>query len=119
MAELITSAEQPTTSFPEPAVAASQRGPLIFAAILAIAGTVYTLVGSVTVVPFLSDERRREPIRKMWAALSRDLPDIGHPDLEKVGFWVVVAATAILSIGLMLVAATVTDSSETETDQAA
>jgi len=117
MVELSPLEQQPITD--SQAVRSSQRGPLIFAAVIAIAGIVYTLAGSVTVVPFLSDERRREPIRKMWAALSRDLPDIGHPGLEKAGFWVVVVATAILCVALMLVAATVTDSPETETDQAA
>lgn len=111
---------QTTQTDEMPVIASSsQRGPLIFAAVLALAGVIYTLAGSVTVVPFLSDERRREPIRKMWAALSRDLPDIGHPGLEKAGFWIVVALTAILSVAVMLVAATVTDSSEPEADSAA
>lgn len=117
MTELTQIEQQPTPD--SQAVRSAQRGPLIFAAVIAVAGMIYTLVGRVTVVPFLSDERRREPIRKMWAALSRDLPDIGHPDLEKVGFWVVVVATAILCVALMLVAATVTDSPEPETDQVA
>ncbi|CAN5446798.1 hypothetical protein BH09CHL1_BH09CHL1_05840 [soil metagenome] len=109
----------PTTESVKPAGRAYQRGPLIFAAILSAIGVIYVLVGSVTVVPFISDERRREPIRKMWAALSRDLPDVGHPGPEKVGFWIVVALTAILSIALMLVAATVTDTPESESDSAA
>lgn len=109
----------PTYESERSADSGKQRGPLIFAAILSALGVVYVLVGSLTVVPFLSDERRREPIRKMWAALSRDLPDIGHPGLEKAGFWIVVAATAILSIALMVVAATVTDISDSEADSAA
>jgi hypothetical protein len=108
-----------TTESEKPAGRGNQRGPLIFASILSSIGVVYVLVGSVTVVPFISDERRREPIRKMWAALSRDLPDVGHPGLEKAGFWIVVAATAILSIALMLLAATVTDTSDSEADSAA
>lgn len=118
MVELIP-AEHQSSGFRAAFSRSPQRGPLIFAAIIAIAGSIYTLAGSVTVVPFLSDERRREPIRKMWAALSRDLPDIGHPGLEKAGFWVVVAITAILTIALLFVAATVTDSPESEADQAA
>jgi hypothetical protein len=111
--------ESQTSSGPTESAPSPHRGPLIFAAAIAAAGTLYTLLGSVTVVPFLSDERRREPIRKMWAALSRELPDIGHADLAKFGFWVVVALTAVLSIALMLVAATVTDSPEPEADQTA
>jgi hypothetical protein len=103
----------------ETAARGGQRGPLIFAALLSIAGVLYVLAGSVTVVPFISDERRREPIRKMWAALSRDLPDIGHPGLEKAGFWIVVALTAILSVAVMLLAATVTDTPESESDPVA
>ncbi|MGH2551602.1 MAG: hypothetical protein ACRDHN_19625 [Thermomicrobiales bacterium] len=109
----------PTTDSVASVDRVTHRGPLIFAAILSIIGVVYVLVGSVTVVPFISDERRREPIRKMWAALSRDLPDIGHPGPEKVGFWIVVALTAILSIALMLLAATVTDVSDSEADSVA
>jgi hypothetical protein len=115
----LTPVESQMSSGATPSAHPSQRGPLIFAAILAAIGTLYTLVGSVTVVPFLSDERRREPIRKMWAALSRELPDIGHAGLAKFGFWLVVVITAVLCVALMLVAATVTDSPEPEADQAA
>lgn len=110
---------QNSGSSPARSIWVAQRGPLVFAAIIAIAGTVYTLAGSVTVVPFLSDERRREPIRKMWAALSRQLPDIGHPGLEKIGFWVILVATAVLSVVLLGAAAMVTDQPETESDSAA
>jgi len=110
---------QPTSTASSPSIWVAQRGPLIFAAIVALVGTIYTLAGSVTVVPFLSDERRREPIRKMWAALSRQLPDIGHPGLEKVGFWVILIVTAVLSIVLLGAAALVTDQPESGSDSAA
>jgi hypothetical protein len=115
----LTPLEQQTTEAPSSPLISRQRGPIIFAAVLAIAGVLYTLLGSVTVVPFLSDERRREPIRSMWMALSRELPDIGHAGLAKFGFWLVVILTAALCVALMLVAATVTDAAEPETDQAA
>ena len=79
------------------------------ARLLAAGGGVYLLAGSVTIVPWISDERERETIRSIWAALSRNLPDIGVPTLEKIGFWFLLALVAVLSVALMVLASAVRD----------
>jgi hypothetical protein len=94
-------------------------GPFWLAIAAAVGGAVFILLGSVTIVPWISDERQRETVRSVWLALSRNLPDIGQPTLEKIGFWVLVALVAALSVALMIAASAVRDDGEQDSGKLA
>jgi hypothetical protein len=79
-------------------------GPFWLAIAISAAGVVYLLLGSLTIVPWISDERERATVRSVWIALSRNLPDIGLPTLERAGFWLLVALVAVLCVALMIAA---------------
>jgi len=87
-------------------------GPFWLAVALATAGVVYVLAGSLTIVPWIDDERERATVRSVWLALSRNLPDIGLPTLEKAGFWLLLALVAVLCIALMIAASAVGEGDE-------
>lgn len=91
-------------------------GPFWLAALLSSAGLLFLAIGSITIVPWISDERERQTIRSIWLALSRNLPDIGPDALVKAGFWLLLILIAALSIGLMLLASTVRDEPEPGVD---
>src|SRR6187399_2722786 len=103
----------PTTVEPRPettsAAAASSRGPLLFGAILILIGSLFLAFGRVTIVPFLEDETRRVNLRNMWYVLSHNLPSVGHSDLVRVGFWILVSLIFLLCAAIILLAATVRD----------
>jgi hypothetical protein len=92
----------------DPAVRADPKakrdGPFWLAVAIAVGGMAYLLLGSLTIVPWISDERESATIRSVWLALSRNLPDIGQPTLEKAGFWILIALTALLCVALMIAA---------------
>ena len=86
----------------EPTV--KRDGPFWLAIAIAAGGAIYLLLGSLTIVPWISDERESERIRDTWLALSRNLPDIGQPTLEKIGFWILLALAAGLCVALLIAA---------------
>jgi hypothetical protein len=55
----------------------------------------------------------------MWYVLSHNLPSVGHPDLVRVGFWILVSLVFLLCAALILLAATVGDADEEGIDQPA
>ena len=79
-------------------------GPFWLAIAISTAGVGYLLLGSLTILPWISDERERATVRSVWLALSRNLPDIGLPTLEKAGFWLLVGLVAALCVALMIAA---------------
>ena len=84
-------------------------GPGWLAALLSIAGIVFLFFGSVTIVPWIADERERMTVRSIWMALSRNLPDLGPDSLVRAGFWILVVCTATLAVGLMMLVSQVRD----------
>ncbi len=107
---------QPKTT---PAVAALSRGPLLFGVIMILIGSLFLAFGRITIVPFLEDETRRVDLRHMWYVLSHNLPSVGHPDLVRVGFWILISLVFLLCAALILLAATVRDADEEGIDQPA
>ena len=107
---------QPET---EPSAGPSSRGPLLFGMILILAGSLFLVFGRITIVPFLEDETRRVNLRHMWFVLSHNLPGVGHADLVRVGFWILISLIVILCAALILLAATVRDADEEGIDQPA
>lgn len=99
---------------PEPVADRRTRrdGPFWLAIALAVGGAAFLLLGRVTIVPWIADERRRESIRGVWLALSRNLPDIGPPTLTKFGFWVLVSLVAALCVWLLIAASAVREDDE-------
>lgn len=87
-------------------------GPFWLALLLSAGGLVYVLFGSVTIVPWIPDERTRQTVRSVWLALSRNLPDLGPDTLVRFGFWVIVALIGALSVGLMVMASAVRDDAD-------
>ena len=114
-----------TTTTVEPVAESPQvaddptRGPLLLGAILIAAGTLFVVFGRVTIVPFIDDERRRANLRHMWYLLSHNLPSVGHPDLVRIGFWILVSLIAVLCAAIILLAATVRDDDEAGLDRPA
>jgi len=94
-------------------------GPFWFAIALSLAGIAFFLFGSVTIIPWIEDERTIETARSVWLALSRHLPVLGPDAIVKAGFWVLVGLIAILSVLLLVLAATVRDSNEPTGDHPA
>ena len=114
-----------TTTTVEP-VAESQhaagdpsRGPLLLGVILIAAGALFIVFGRITIVPFIEDERRRANLRHMWYLLSHNLPSVGHSDLVRIGFWMLVSLIAVLCAAIILLAATVRDDDEAGLDRPA
>lgn len=70
---------------------------------LVVGGALWLAAGSVTVVPFLEDERRHEAIRAVWLEASRQLPDSGFPTVTAALFWLVIAALLLAGIALAVV----------------
>ena len=105
--------ETKTTAVP------STRGPLLFGAILILAGSLFLAFGRITIVPFIEDERRRVDLRHMWYVLSHNLPGVGHADLVRVAFWLLISLVFVLCAALILLAATVRDADEEGIDQPA
>jgi len=97
----LTSASDPA---PRDARWIRRDGPFWLAIALAAGGLVYLLVGRLTIVPWIADERQTESVRHVWLALSRHLPDIGAPSLARFGFWLLVALVAALCVALMVAA---------------
>lgn len=95
------------------------RGPLLFGAILIAAGALFIAFGRITIVPFIDDERRRADLRHMWYLLSHNLPSVGHPDLVRVLFWVLISLIVLLCAAIILLAATVGDDDEAGLDRPA
>lgn len=102
-----------------PATESPSRGPLLFGAILIAAGTLFIAFGRITIVPFIDDERRRASLRHMWYLLSHNLPSVGHPDLVRIGFWILVSLIFVLCAAIILLAATVRDDDEAGLDRPA
>ena|SRR6478752_3501734 len=113
----------PTTVELQPEVtpvrAASSRGPLLFGVIMILVGSLFLAFGRITIVPFLEDETRRVDLRHMWFVLSHNLPSVGHPDLIRFGFWILISLVFLLCAALILLAATVRDADEEGIDQPA
>jgi hypothetical protein len=84
-------------------------GPFWLALLLAAGGLGYLLLGSVTILPWIPDERASQTIRSVWVALSRNLPDLGPETFVRAGFWVVIVLIGLLSTALMVLASTVRD----------
>lgn len=84
-------------------------GPFWLALLLAAGGLGFVIFGSVTVLPWISDERERQTVRSVWLALSRNLPDFGPDALVRAGFWVIIVLIGLLSVGLMVLASSVRD----------
>lgn len=101
----------------DPAV--KRNRPFWLAVALSLGGAIFILLGRVTVVPWISDERRRASIRSVWLALSRNLPDIGQPTLAKIGFWILVVLVAALCVWLMVAASAVRDDDERDSGKLA
>jgi hypothetical protein len=97
----------------------STRGPLLFGVILILAGSLFLAFGRITIVPFIEDETRRVDLRHMWYVLSHNLPSVGHADLVRVGFWMLISLVFVLCAALILLAATVRDADEEGIDQPA
>ncbi|MCC6704117.1 MAG: hypothetical protein IT334_04515 [Thermomicrobiales bacterium] len=91
-------------------------GPFWLAVLLSAGGLIFLLVGSVTVMPWISRERESRTIRSIWLAFSRNLPDLGPDLLVKLGFWFLLGAIGILMAGLMVFASTVRDEPEPDTE---
>lgn len=91
-------------------------GPFWLALLLSAGGLIFLLVGSVTVMPWISRERESRTVRSIWLAFSRNLPDLGPDMLVKVGFWLLLGAIGVLMIGLMVFASTVRDEPEPDVD---
>ncbi len=89
------------------------NGPFWLAAILSVAGLAFLSFGSVTIVPWIADERESMTVRSIWLALSRNLPDLGPDLLVRAGFWVIVALVVALAIALMFLASTIDDDART------
>ena len=94
-------------------------GPFWLAVLLSAGGLIFLLVGSVTVTPWIEDERESRTIRSVWLAFSRNLPDLGPDLLVKVGFWLLLGTIGIAMIGLMVYASTVRDEPEPDVDSPA
>lgn len=84
-------------------------GPFLLAALLSVAGIAFIFFGTVTIVPWISDEREPMSVRSIWLALSRNLPDLGPDSLVRAGFWVLLAAIASLAIALLLFVSRIDD----------
>jgi len=91
-------------------------GPFWLAVLLSAGGLIFLLIGSVTVMPWISSERESRTIRSIWLAFSRNLPDLGPDLLVKAGFWLLLGAIGILMVGLMVFASTVRDEPEPDVD---
>src|SRR3954447_20867903 len=113
----------PTTVELHPETGASAarptRGPLLFGVILILAGSLFLAFGRITIVPFIEDETRRVELRHMWYVLSHNLPSVGHADLVRAGFWILISLVFVLCAALILLAATVRDDDEEGIDQPA
>jgi len=107
---------QPET---DASVARSTRGPLLFGVIMILAGSLFLAFGRITIVPFVEDETRRVELRHMWYLLSHNLPSVGHADLVRVAFWILISLVFVLCAALILLAATVRDADEEGIDQPA
>ena len=83
--------------------AGERSGPILLTLALAALGAIWLVAGSVTVVPFLADERRREPIRDVWIEASRRLPETGFPTVTVVVFWLVVVVIGLAGVALAIV----------------
>jgi hypothetical protein len=94
-------------------------GPFWLAVALAAGGALYILLGSLTILPWISDERGRETVRSVWFAMSRHLPDIGQPTLAKLGFWLLVSLVAMLCVWLLIAASRVRDDDERDSGKLA
>jgi hypothetical protein len=93
MSEQTQTMEKPAEREPEVTSDPPVRrdGPFWLAIAVGIGGAIFLLFGSVTIVPWISDERESRTVRSVWLALSRNLPDIGQPTIEKIGFWFLIA----------------------------
>jgi hypothetical protein len=121
MSEQTQTMEKPAELQPEvktePTV--KRDGPFWLAIAIAVGGAAYLLLGSLTIVPWISDERESATVRSVWLALSRNLPDIGQPTLEKVGFWLLIAMAAALCVALMIAASAVREDDEQDSGKLA
>ena len=86
-----------------------KEGPFWLATLLSAGGLVFLLVGSVTMFLGPDEAPRRQSVRSIWLAFSRNLPDLGPDALVRAGFWVLLLLIAVLAMGLMLLASTVRD----------
>jgi hypothetical protein len=87
-------------------------GPFWFALVLVAVGSGVVLLASVTILPWIDDERTSQSIRSIWLALSRNLPDVGPDAVVRIGFWVIVVVIGLLSVGLMVLASAVRDDAD-------
>ena len=103
--------EMTTAPSEPPAVHSGVRrdGPFWLAAVLSAGGILFFLLGSVKIVPWIEDERERQTVRSIWLALSRHLPDLGPDLVVKIGFWLIIAVVAVLSVALLFLASSIHD----------
>ncbi len=74
---------------------------------LAVGGLVWLVLGRVTVVPFLEDERRREAVRTVWREATRQLPETAFPSVMAVAFWLCAAGVLVGGVALAVAVARV------------